>query len=144
MTHIQSAGDLFEEFLGDISYPPDSEAGKLFPFFVRLGVIKRRPPRHPYFEYIIDMGRADIEKICNKEPIDKSHLTFVFPERWLGVAEKQAFMSLITENPSVEQIKQVDIVTNEPMIVGNFYSQQVRVVTWPEDSGVYDCHAYPT
>ena len=128
----------FDDMLGDIKYAPDSEAGKLYPFFVRVGCIKRRPPRHPFFSMFVDVGYGIIDKIMFHEELDMSYLAFVFPERWLGVAEQQAFSHVMARHPEVENFKEVNILTSSPMIVGSFMAEQIRVITWEEDKGVFD------
>jgi hypothetical protein len=131
-----SGTDLFEGMLGDIKYPKDSKSGKLFPFTVRCGLVRKRPPRHEFFEFIIDMGRGNIERIMTHEPLTQSDpidLTFVFPERWMAVCEQVEFMSKLTKHPDVEKIRSIDILTSSPMIIGNFMAAQVRILTWPDD-----------
>jgi len=133
MQVFESMGSCFDQMLGDISYEPESEAGKLYPFFVRVGCIKRRPPRHEFFEYMREMGMALIEPIMNHDYIDGGHLSFVFPERWLGVAEQQAFSLVMSKHPEVKKIKSVDILTSSPLIIGSFMADQVRIISWPDD-----------
>jgi hypothetical protein len=116
---------------------PDAEASKLYPFRVRVAVIRRRPPRHPFFEYLVDMGRGAIEDVLEQRPL-KGPLTFVFPERWMGVAEQQAFMALLSNHPDAAKIKDVAIVTSCPLIVGNFMRTQVGIISWPDDDK-YGC-----
>ncbi len=135
---FRSMGSWFDDMLGDISYEPDSRAGKLYPFFVRVACIKRRPPRHDFFEMFIDMGRAHIDAVMNHDLINQSTLAFVFPERWMGVAEQQAFTHCLAKHPEAKDIKQVDIITSCPMLIGSFMPEQIRVLTWPDDSGLYN------
>jgi len=132
-TRVRSMGSWFDDMLGDINYEPDSKAGELYPFFVRVGCIKRRPPRHRFFELLIDMGRPHIDAVMNHNLINQSELTFVFPERWLGVAEQQAFTLVLSKHPEVKNIKQVDIITSSPMIIGSFMAEQIRIITFPDD-----------
>jgi hypothetical protein len=138
MNTLQSVSEIFESMLGNIKYSPDSEVGKLYPFFIRCGCVKRRPPRHPFFEWIIDMGRRDVEKVMNGESLDKKELTFVFPERWMGVAEQQAFTHVLSKHPDAEKIEQVDIITSSPMLIGSFMREQILVLSW-EDDDKYSC-----
>lgn len=138
MTKAASVNSMFEELLGDIKYDPDSRAGCLYPFFIRVGLIQRRPPRHEYFEYIRDLGMVDIEKVMEKKRLNRRNLTFVFPERWLGVAEQQAFTHSIATHPNAETIKQVDILTSSPLIIGGFLREHIRIITWPEDVDKYN------
>ena len=135
---IKSSASWFDQMLGDISYEPDSTAGRIYPFFVRVGCVKRRPPRHEFFEMVLDFGYALIDKVMYHEKIDQKQLAFVFPERWLGVAEQQAFTHVLSKHPEAKLIDQVDIITSSPMIIGGFRSEQIRVLTWPDDEGLFD------
>jgi hypothetical protein len=136
MTPTQSGTDVFDSMLGSIDYSDDSKAGKVFPFKVRCGVVKRRPPRHEFFEFILNMGKVNIDPIMNHQPFTKKgplDLTFVFPERWMGIKEQQDFMYALALHPDIERIKSVDIITSSPLIVGNFFKEQVRILTWADD-----------
>jgi hypothetical protein len=46
MVTAVSVAQIFDEMLGKIQYDPESEAGQCYPFYVRVGCLKRRPPRH--------------------------------------------------------------------------------------------------
>jgi hypothetical protein len=136
MAKVQNGADVFDSMLGDIDYPDDSKAGKIFSFKVRCGVVKRRPPRHEFFEPILNMGKVSIDPIMNHQPFTKEgplDLTFVFPERWMGIKEQQDFMYALALHPDIERIKSVDIITSSPLIVGNFFKEQVRILTWADD-----------
>jgi hypothetical protein len=135
-TTVQSGTDIFESMLGDIDYSDNSEAGKLFPFKVRCGLAKRRPPRHIFFEPILNMGEKDIDRVMNHLPFEKKtpiDLTFVFPERWMGVKEQVDFMYALATHPEIKSIRCVDIITSSPMIIGNFMREQIRILTWADD-----------
>ena len=129
-----SIDTIINEMLGDISYSPDSRPGSLYPFFVRVGVCFRRPPRHPYFEYLRDMGQEDINRMFSGKALKKSELTFIFPERWLGVVEQQAFMVVVLKAHERNPITKVDIITASPMLVGDFMKEQIRILKWEDDS----------
>ncbi len=134
MTKAVRGDQIFEELLGDINYSDDSFAAKLYPFKVRCGIVKLRPPRHEFFEFILEMGKQDIERVLYKKPLRrKKKLTFVFPERWMGIQEASAFMSLLLENPDVSKIEQVDILTSSPIMISNFDREQLRILTWEGD-----------
>lgn len=134
MTNIMSGEQIFEEMLGDIDYEKDSPAGKLYKFKARVGVVKMRAPRHSYFDYIRDMGQPDVDKVFTGESFGgKKVLTFVFPERWMGVHEQRSFTSALEKHPEADSITQVDIITSSPMIVGSFYQQQILILTWNDD-----------
>lgn len=132
---IAMRGDqIIDSMLGDINYPKDSRAGKLYPFKVRVGCVKRRPPRHEFFEYIREMGMPDIDRAFKNESFGgKKDLTFIFPERWMGVAEQQAFTAVLAAHPEAKTLEQVDIITSSPLIIGAFFSEQIRILTWEDD-----------
>ena len=130
MTNVTSAGQIFEQMLGDINYEDDMD---LYPFKVRVGVVKYRPPRHEFFEFIRDMGSVHISPILKGEPLNSGNLTFVFPERWMSVHDQQAFMHKLVQHPEANKIEQVDIITSSPLIVGNFRRETIRILEWPDD-----------
>jgi len=134
MNSFVSAGDVFEKLLGDINYK-DTE---LYPFKCRVGVIKYRPPRHKFFEYIINLGAGHIEPILyHKKFKPSSVLTFVFPERHMSVHEQRSFMFQLVKHPQVKKIKQIDILTSSPLLVGDFRAEMIRIIEWPDvDNGV--------
>ncbi len=136
--NVFTMGSWFDEMLGDIKYTPNSKTGKEFPFFVRVGCVKRRPPRHEFFEMFLNVGQVHINKVMFHEEINESELSFVFPERWMGVAEQQAFMYVMTKHPEVKNIKSVDIITSSPLIVGNFLKDHIRILSWDNDTGLYN------
>ena len=103
MTSITSGGQIFDSMLGKIKYSKDSSAGKLYPFFVRVGCVRRRPPRHEGWEYIREMGAAVIPRVFTGEPLEQDNLTFVFPERHMGVAEQYAFTSALSKHPDAKK-----------------------------------------
>jgi hypothetical protein len=130
MTTIISQGSMFDEMLGDIA----PNKGELYPFNVRVGLVKYRPPRHDFFEFMQYMGKLDIGPILYHEKFNPaSVLTFVFPEAWMSVHEERMFMYKLKDHPEVANIKQVDIITKSVMIVSDFKSEMVRVITWPDD-----------
>ena len=137
-TKVISMGSWLDEMLGNINYPPDSKAGKLYPFFCRVACVKRRPARHEFFTMFLNIGQGLIDPIMNHEKLSETHLTFVFPERWMGQTERRAFTFCLAKHPDVKVVKQLDIITSDPMIIGSFMQQQIRVITWPEDEGLYN------
>ena len=140
MITASSETTIFDSMLGDIDYPKDSEVGKLYPFKVRCGVIKRRPPRHEFFQFIIDMGRNNIDRVLKHQAFGQkppTELTFVFPERWMGVAEQQGFMSRLKKHPDAENIERVNLLTSSPIMVSDFMREHLRILTW-EDDAAYD------
>jgi len=130
---MQSVKRMIEEMLGDISYSKDSNSGRLFPFMCRVGCVKKRPPRHSYFEHILEMGRIDVERVLKNKFINKDVLTFIFPERWMSVHEQQQFMALMSQHKDRDKLKQVDIITSAPLIIGSFHREQIKILEWDDD-----------
>lgn len=132
MMQFMPASSVCDAMLGDIKY--NVEEDDTYPFMCRIGVIKYRPPRHEFFEWIKMMGMPSIDPILYHEKFDPSPtLTFIFPEAHMSVHEEHAFMHKLATHPEVDKIKQVDMITKSPMMVGNFKNFMVRVITWPED-----------
>lgn len=130
---------IFNELFGEKEWPKersDSEK-RIYPEFrVKLCVIKYRNPRHEYFQFGIDMGLSNIDKVFNKEPLS-GQLTFVFPERWMSVHEQSAFMLYLKQNPTAHEITGVDMITSCPMMVSSFTSESIRICTFPDDRTEY-------
>lgn len=123
--------------LSSIDYNKDSQAGKLYPFKVRCGIVQRRPPRHKFFEWILDLGRGDVERVLKYESFNQKppiNLIFVLPERWMGVGELYQFMSRFKRHPEAEKIERVDILTASPMLISSFYKEQIVILSWEDDS----------
>ncbi len=100
----------------------------------KVVVIKLRPPRHKGFDLVREMGSGDISDVMGKKPLS-GNLLFVFPERHLAAFEQQSFIDELINNPTAKEIDQVEIITSNPMIVGSFLSEQVRVLTFGDDNG---------
>ena len=129
---VQTVGNLLEEWLGDIS-EKDSLTGNLYPFKVRVGVVKMAAPRHERFEYALEMGRGDIDKVFDGVPFSSTGLVFMFPERHMSVHEQRGFMSTLTKHPDVGKITNVDILTSSPLMISDFHSEMIRILTWEDD-----------
>lgn len=129
MSNITAASSFIEEMLGDIK----QELCDLYPFIVRVGVVKMAAPRHERFEYLREMGASDIDRVFHGKPFGKDTLTFFFPERHMSVHEQYGFMSVLTRHPHVDEITNVDIITSSPILIGNFYANSIRILTWPDD-----------
>lgn len=108
-------------------------------FKALLSVIKYRSPRHEYFEYLLEMGRADIDRVFSQEPLMKNNLFFVFPERFMSVHENHYFMHYICKHPDAieKKIDSVLIVTSNPQIVSGFRAEQIRILEFEDDRKVY-------
>lgn len=130
---------IFSELFGEKEWPKErsDREKEIYPHFrVKLCIMKYRNPRHEYFQFGIDMGLSNIDKVFNKEPLSGS-LTFIFPERWMSVHEQQAFMHNLTQNPTVEDITSVDIVTGCAMLVSDFHNESIHICTFPDDRTEY-------
>ncbi len=115
--------------MGDIT-----ERDDMYPFMVRVGCVKMAAPRHERFEYYRDMGMGNVEDLFDGRRFRTDHLTFVFPERWMSVHEQQAMMLIMTKHPYVDQVKQIDMLTSSPLIIGNFHNFSIRILTWDDDN----------
>lgn len=136
-SNFVNMGDVFEKLLGDIDYVDE---WNLYPFKVRCGVIKYRPPRHEFFQWMKEMGAGYIEAIFKGDLFNPSSvLTFVFPERFMSVHEEREFTVFLTKHPEVDKIKQVDILTKSPMLISSFKREMMRIITWEDDK---DCVGY--
>ena len=132
---VTTGGEMFEQMLGDIDYEDDLD---LYPFKVRVGVVKYRPPRHEFFEFIRDMGSVHISSVLRGKPLSNHGcLTFVFPERWMSVHEQQIFMNQLKHHAEVDKIEQVDIITSSALMVGDFRREMIRILEWPDDDQNY-------
>jgi hypothetical protein len=135
MTTARSADQTINELLKDINYDHDTFAMELYPFKVRLGAVYRRPPRHPFFEYLLELGHMDIERVFKGESFrGRTHLTFVFPERWVGISEQRSFMYSLNRHPEAKTLELVDIITSCPMFLSDCANVMVRVLQWEDDN----------
>lgn len=130
---MRNVAGTFEDWLGDINRD-EAMARSSLPFFVRVGCVKMSAPRHERFEFVLEMGRNDIDRVFNGTSLSSASLTFVFPERFMSVHEQQAMMSALVKHPDARSIEQVDIITSSPLLVGNFCRAQIRILTWVDDA----------
>lgn len=134
MTTFTSADQVIESLLKDINYDEDEFAMGLYPFKVRLGAVQRRPPRHPFFEYILEVGHRDIDRVLNGESFrGRTHLTFVFPERWISISEQRGFMYCLNKHPEAHTLDTVDILTSCPMLLSDCTNVMIRILQWDDD-----------
>lgn len=132
---MQTIAQQFDKWLGGIHYTEDDECSKTYPFFVRVGCVKACPPRHERFEFIREMGMAQIEDVMQGNPLNSEHLTFVFPERHMSVHEQQAFMFKLSKHPDAisGKIKTMDMLTSCPMMISSFHREQILILEWEDD-----------
>jgi hypothetical protein len=124
---ITSAGNIFEEMLGDIQ---PREGDKVF---YRVACIKMAAPRHPRFDFIREMGFPHIDKIFSGESFGSMSLTFVFPERYMSVHEQQKMIWMLEKHPEIDRLHGVDIITSSPLVIGSFRRENIRICTWDDD-----------
>lgn len=99
----------------------------------RCLVAKDISPRHPNYEFELNMGVGFIEPILHAAPFPiHTHYYFAFPERWMTPWEQQRFMHCIYEHPNAAAFQRVDVLTASPLIVGGFTASQVRVLQNPD------------
>ena len=55
----------------------------------------------------LNVGQGLIDPIMNHEKLSETHLAFVFPERWMGQTERQAFTYCLSKHPDVKVVKQL-------------------------------------
>ncbi len=131
MNNFTNMEDIFDHMFGDIDYV---DSMNIYPFKIRCGVIKYRPPRHEFFQWIKEMGANYIDPIFKAELFNPPEtLTFVFPEKYMSVHEEIEFMVFLKDHPEVDKIKQVDILTKSAILLSSFTSDMIRIITWPDD-----------
>ena len=130
-----SANSFFDDMLGDIE--PTEADREVYPhFLVRCALPYRRPPRHPFFEFVREMGSGHLDNILSHKPGTlRDTLTLVFPERHLNVSEQQQLFHRLNTHPDAKAglIRCVDVVTTSPLIIGNMSRAQIRICRWPDD-----------
>jgi hypothetical protein len=129
MVNVVSAASIMDDMLGDIK----ESDNPLYPFKVRVGVIKYRSPRHKFFEYIRDMGSGDIDRVFDCRSFRNKDLVFVFPERWMSVHEQRNFMHYLNKHPDADSLESVDVITSSPIMIGDFAHEMIRIITWPDE-----------
>jgi hypothetical protein len=103
------------------------------PVPMACAVIKALPPRDEEFEFYLDLGMSNIEKIFSKSPLElrlSKELTFMFPERWMSVHEQRMFPTRIREHPQAKEIEAVWIITSSPIIIGECWC--VTIIEFPD------------
>jgi hypothetical protein len=133
-TMIRNLSNILSEIFPHAGDVLPEQVKKVYPTFnAYISVIKARPPRHSYFEWFIDMGRGDIDSVFSGELFTKKELVFVFPERWMSVHEQRAFMNVLRNHPSQKKIETVLIATSSPIMVSDFFKEQVRIISFNDD-----------
>ena len=104
-----------------------------FDFPVRVGCVKMSSPRDARFSEVLTVGMPLIDAVFNRSPLPVEHLSFVFPERYMSVHEQQGFMRALLQNPSINDIKSLDIITSSPLMISDFRKEQIAIITWQDD-----------
>lgn len=127
---MESTESFFNKMIGDIQ-PIDHGNNNIY---YRVGCVKMSAPRHERWEWVLNFGLGDIDKIFEgTESLNVPVLTFVFPERFMSVHEQQGFISCLEAHPQARGIEQVDILTSSPLIISSFRREQIRIVTFDDD-----------
>lgn len=88
-------------------------------------------PRDPRLQYELEFGRGFIQDVFDHNPLPET-VRFSFPERWMWVAEQQAFIPELKRNPTTFQ--RVELITQAPLIIGNFRRHAVLILKF--DTGM--------
>lgn len=130
-----SGTSFFDDMLGSIQQTERDR--EVYPhFLVRCALPYRRPPRHEFFAYVLEMGSGHLDNILVHRPGTlHDTLTLVFPERHLNVSEQQQLLARLNTHPDAKagRITCVDIVTISPLVVSSLSRDQIRICRWPDD-----------
>jgi len=129
-----SNSNLIDDILKDIDPTIEKQYDSLN-FNVRVGCIKMAAPRHPRFEWFLNMGQNDIDCLFSDQSFSSDKLTFVFPERFMSVQEQHSFTQALINHKDTKsgKLKSVDIITSSPMIIGCFHRETIRVISFNDD-----------
>lgn len=137
MAGIQAVRNIHEEMFAGIDKRASAKIG--YPFPMRIAVPRGRSPRHPMFEYSREMGSGMLPDLMAGRPLVRPgttkpvELLFMFPERHLEPWEQQCFNYLLAGNPSSDLFACVDVVTQSPLIVGDYVAEMIRITSWPDE-----------
>lgn len=107
----------------------------LYPFKARCVAAQFNPMDLPY---LLELGRPTIEFVIgmSKHPsrqIQAGKVILYFPERWLTPHQKQNLMQSLVDLHETHPLKEVFIITGEPIIVSDFTDDMVRGVVLKEE-----------
>jgi len=106
----------------------------IYDFDVKVCIAPRCPPRDPMFEYVINMGRGDMERLfVERKPLKTRIALWVFPERWLTVHEQQALMYVVDKCGLRGELQSLQMITHSPLIIGDFTRDHVRMISTKVD-----------
>lgn len=105
----------------------------LYPYFeVKVVIPLCMPPRDDFFQWILDMGRDNVDRVMNAQGIDENPF-FCLPERWLSVQECRYFMAALNQNPNRRKLGIVRMMTQSPILIGEFPRNCIRIVRLDND-----------
>lgn len=135
-TVIVGLRNAVDQIWGDDEAPKPKRA----PYKLRVALAGPRvTPRHPEFDYLLDLGSAMLEGLMRHQPLaklgisDGATLRFYFPERWLSVHEQHMFLHRLSTHPEAARLAQIDVVTQNPLIIGGIDKECLRVFHFPAD-----------
>lgn len=94
-------------------------------------------PRDKTFEFFLNLGKSAIIKVLFHKLIGRQHLLFVLPERWMSIHEQSQFIPQLECHPDVMSglLTQVDIVTQNSLMVSNFYDGELAIFNMDGSEG---------
>ena len=98
----------------------------------------RVTPRHSTFDLLLDIGSQLIAPLLYHKEIRSTHIFFVFPERHMSVHEQHNFLSQIAKHPQAHNLERVDIVTQNPLVVGGCTKEVMRLFSIEGADGLMD------
>lgn len=101
----------------------------LYPFKVRCLAVDFHPEK---FQELQNLGKTTIDFIYGRSSypgrqIKAGKVTLYFPERWLSVKEKIALMQSLYDLHETYPLKEVYIITGEPLFITDMTDEMVRV-----------------
>lgn len=107
----------------------DKSADSQFPFRLKVLCNRSIPPRSPMYEYIgPETSLSFVNRVYNHSSDLPAEATVIFPETWLSVHEQRSFMADILNHPDVGSLKELRIVTQSPILMGEFQGKNVLIV----------------
>lgn len=110
------------------SIPPDAFATMVYPDFRVRCIASLIPPRDVMFDHLLDASRNDVDRVFSGASFRGKRLRFIFPERWMSVAEQGEFMNRLAAHPGAKGLEVVDILTACPTIVTDIPNDSLRVL----------------
>lgn len=125
------ASNPFESWFDFEVYKP------IYDFDVKVAICPKTPPRDPMFEYMIYMGRGDMERLfVERKPLKTANALWVFPENWLTQHEQRALMFVVDECGLRGELQSLMMITQSPLIASSFTRDHIRIVSTVSDVDV--------